>query len=215
MARITKAALALVLCLTQSTITSVAASTTLIDSTGAIARTSISQSTIGNGIVAVLTSPGTKSYFNDEVDDVVTLSSYNGVSILSSPGATLTGTSSLAKGNGAAASSAVAGSIILSGITASDLEQGLDDTRHGQTLIGIFKQKIQDGGEEKTTLIVAVPGSTEVDEEVIMSDIKGIFDSACAEVGAVVDISDVYDVSVENVDSEADAERVSDVQLLE
>jgi len=87
------------------------------------------------------------------------------------------------------------------------LEHGLDDTRHGQTLNGIFKQKIQDGGE-KTTLFITVPESAGVDEESVLSDLKGIFDSACAEVGVQSDISDLYDVSVETVNSEADAERV-------
>jgi hypothetical protein len=96
----------------------------------------------------------------------------------------------------------------LSGITEGDLEHGLDDTRHGQTLNGIFKQKIQDGGE-KTTLFITVPESAGVDEESVLSDLKGIFDSACAEVGVQSDISDLYDVSVETVNSEADAERVS------
>lgn len=203
MARITSAALTLLLCLAQVPYSS--ASSTLIDPSGALTRTSIPQSTIGNGIVAVLTSPGTPSYFTDG-DNEVTITSHDGVSIISSPGATLSGTSPLSKGNGAAAASAVSGSIIISGITESDLENGLDDTRHGQTFTGIFKQKIQDGGD-KVVLIVTVP--TGADEESVLSNVDLIFNTASAEMGSDAKLDELYDVSVEVVNDEADAERVS------
>jgi hypothetical protein len=205
MARITSAALALLLCLSSPL---ASASTTLIDSTGALTRSPIPQSSIGTGIVAVLSSPGTPSFFLG--DNEVTLSSQGSVSILSSPGATLAGTSPLSKGNGAAAAASVAGSIIVSGITESDLENGLDDTRHGHTLTAIFKQKILAGaaaGDEKVTLIITVPA--ESDAESVMSDVHAIFDTATAEIGSVVKFDDLYDLSVENVVSEADAQRVS------
>jgi len=141
----------------------------------------------------------------------VTLSSQGSGSILSSPGATLAGTSSLSKGSGAAAAASVAGSIIVSGITESDLENGLDDTRHGHTLTAIFKQKIQAVSREKVTLIIAVPEGS--DESSVLSDVHAIFDTATAELGSEVDFEvdfdDLYDVVVENVGSEADAQRVS------
>lgn len=184
------------------------ASTTIIDSTGALTRTSIPQSSIGNGVVAVLSSPGTPSYFSSgDSANAVTLSSQGSGSILSSPGATLAGTSSLSKGSGAAAAASVAGSIIVSGITESDLENGLDDTRHGHTLTAIFKQKIQAVSREKVTLIIAVPEGS--DESSVLSDVHAIFDTATAELGSEVDFDDLYDVVVENVGSEADAQRVS------
>lgn len=183
------------------------ASTTIIDSTGALTRTSIPQSSIGNGVVAVLSSPGTPSYFSSgDSANAVTLSSQGSGSILSSPGATLAGTSSLSKGSGAAAAASVAGSIIVSGITESDLENGLDDTRHGHTLTAIFKQKIQAVSREKVTLIIAVPEGS--DESSVLSDVHAIFDTATAELGSEVDFDDLYDVVVENVGSEADAQRV-------
>jgi hypothetical protein len=213
MARIAAAALALVLCLTQPTL---AASTTLIDSTGSLTRTTIPQSSIGNGIVAVISSPDTQSYFPQSDADAVTLSSLNGASIISSPGATLSGTSSLSKGNGAAASAATAGSIVLSGITESDLEHGLDDTRHGQTLNGIFKQKIVDGSasaDSKITLIVVVPDSDSIVEEEVLEEVEGIFITASVEVGGENDMCDLYDVSVVKVASEADASKVRHADL--
>jgi len=203
MARITSAALALLLCLSSPL---ASASTTLIDSTGALTRSPIPQSSIGNGIVAVLSSPGTSSFFPG--DDEVTLSSQGSVSILSSPGATLAGTSALSKGSGAAAAASVAGSIIVSGITESDVENGLDDTRHGNTLTAIFKQKILAGATDgqKVTLIITIPA--ESDGESVLGDVHAIFDTAVAEIGTIVNFDDLYDVSVENVVSEADAQRV-------
>ena len=110
----------------------------------------------------------------------------------------------------------------MSGITESDLEYGLEDSRHGQTLNGIFKQKIADSGEnsdnDTVTLIIAIPSSDDSasasDEETILNDVKAIFESACAEMGGddtvALALDDLYDVVVETVNSEADAQRVSD-----
>ena len=108
----------------------------------------------------------------------------------------------------------------MSGITESDLEYGLEDSRHGQTLNGIFKQKIADSGEnsdkDTVTLIIAIPSTSGdgSDEETILNDVKAIFESACAEMGGddtvALALDDLYDVVVETVNSEADAQRVSD-----
>lgn len=100
---------------------------------------------------------------------------------------------------------------MLSGITESDLEHGLDDTRHGQTLNGIFKQKIVDGSasaDSKITLIVVVPDSDTIVEEEVLEEVEGIFITASVEVGGENDMSDLYDVSVVKVASEADASKV-------
>lgn len=206
MTRISSVALALFLCLVNSPLNMASSPLQLIDANGSLTRASVSQSSLGNGIVAVLSSPGTKSFFADS-DDGVTLSSSGGVSILSSPGATLSGTTSLTKGNGAAAASTVAGSIIITGITESDLEYGLDDTRHGHTLTGIFRAKIQSSSATKTKLILAVP-SDDVDQDKIMQDVKTVFKTANAEIGGDASFDDLYEVVVEKVSSAADAEKV-------
>lgn len=205
MLRFASTALALLLCISTSL-----ASTTLVDSTGALTRIPVPQSSFENGVVAVLTSPGTPSLF-PTADGGIVLSSRGGVSIVSSPGATLAGVSSLSKGSGAAAAAAVSGSIILSGITESDLENGLDDTRHGQTLTAIFQQRLlQDGGEEeKVTLIIAVPESA--DDEALWNDVNSIFETASIEFGRDVELQDLYNLSIEKVANQADAERVLQV----
>ena len=216
MARITSAAVATLFYLLQLSPLAFA-STPIIDKNGAFTRTSIPESSIGEkGIVAIISSPGTKSYF-DIGDEGVTLSPYEGVSILSSPGATLSGTTSLSKGHGAAAASSVAGSIILSGITESDLEYGLLDSRHGQTLTGIFRAKIasilaSEGGMDdmKATKLFLVLPSCDVDEDMVKTDVQHIFETALVESDAEsIEFDTVFEANFVKVDSEADAKEVS------
>lgn len=218
MARITSAAVATLLCLLQSSPLAFA-STPIIDRNGAFTRTTIPESSIGEkGIVAIISSPGTKSFF-DIGGDGVTLSPYDGVSILSSPGATLSGTTSLSKGHGAAAASSVAGSIILSGITESDLENGLLDSRHGQTLTGIFRAKIasisasEEGTDDiKPTKLYMVLPPCDVDEELVKSDVQNMFETALVESDSeAIEFDSVFETNIVKVDSEEDAKEIMDL----
>lgn len=204
-----------ILCLqsTQKSLVEAATPITLIDATGALSPASPS-ATSGKGVVAILTSPGTKSPFLDDSNDgnVVSLSDED-VTVVTSPGATFAGDSYLAMGNGAAAVSTVAGSIILSGITESDLEKsgGLGNTRHGQTLSGIFRAKMMSSSEEEetgaiTSLIVAVPVAT--DEEALVKDIQQIFKSVQVEFDNDADFDALYDITLELVESEDDAAKI-------
>ena len=63
-------------------------------------------------------------------------------------------------------------------------------------------------------MIITIPSSDASDEETILNDVKAIFESACAEMGGddtvALALDDLYDVVVETVNSEADAQRVSD-----
>lgn len=216
MARISSTAVTILCYLLQlSSFTS--ASTSIIDGNGVVTRNSIPSSSIGEkGIVAIISSPGTKSFFDTD-DEGVTLSPYDdgGVSIISSPGATLSGTTSLSKGHGAAAASSVAGSVILNGITESDLENGLQDSRHGQTLTNIFRAKIEniaaaeDGVEVKATKLFLVLPDVELDEETIKADVRTIFDTALVEsnVGAV-GFESVFETNIVKAVNESDAKKV-------
>jgi len=141
--------------------------------------------------------------------------------VLTSPGATLTGTSSLARGNGAAAASVVAGSIILNGITESDLEKSaFESTRHGHTLSGIFRARLmmlptkvegEDDGEDEggntCTLVLVVPTEVE-DVDKVIGDVNDIFESARLGLGLDVTFEDLYDVKIEVVQNDADAVKV-------
>jgi len=133
----------------------------------------------------------------------------------------LTGTSSLARGNGAAAASVVAGSIILNGITESDLEKSaFESTRHGHTLSGIFRARLLmlpprvtgDEGEEegegnRCTLVLVVPTEVE-DADKVIGDVNDIFESAKLGLGLDVTFEDLYDVKIEVVQNDADAVKV-------
>lgn len=218
MARITPAAVAILLCLVQSSPLAFA-STPIIDGNGVLTRASIPDSSIGSkGIVAVVNSPGTSSFFDTGEEGVTLLPSDDGASILSSSGATLSGTASLSMGNGAAAAASVAGSIIMSGITESDLEYGLHDSRHGQTLTGIFRAKIEnivsasseeEMGEVKSTKLFLVLPQCEVDDEIIKKDVQNIFDSALAEKSITsINFDSVIETNIVKVESEEEAQQI-------
>ena len=225
MAKISSAAVTILLCLLQfSPFTN--ASTSIINANGVLTHSSISDSSISigstQGIVGIISSPGTSSPFDTSSDGEggVNLSSLGGVSILSSPGATLSGTTSLAKGNGAAAVASVAGSIILSGITLSDAENGLYESRHGQTLTAIFRAKMdtlmsdsneegeEEGKEVKPTKLFLVFPTCDVNEDDVKQDVQSIFDAVLAEKGVVIDLETVFDLNVVQVDNEEDAKKV-------
>ena len=243
--RITSAAVAILFYVLQSSPLIHASSTSIIDQNGIITRTSIPESSLGSkGIVAIISSPGTKSYFdesqdnNDDNDDTntnantnngVTIFPYNNnlVSMIQSPGATLSGTTSLSKGHGAAAASRVANSIIFTGITESDLEYGLQDSRHGQTLTNIFRSKIETlGGGDKeeednddeesineTKLFLVLPNVDDEDlnEDMIKNDIQAIFDTVMAEnnVGNDVSFEDMFELNLVRAETKNDAKKVS------
>jgi len=137
--------------------------------------------------------------------------------VLTSPGATLTGSSSLARGNGAAAASVVAGSIILNGVTESDLEKSdFESTRHGHTLSGIFRARLmvlppseeeEESGGNMCTLVLVVPTEVE-DVDKVIGDVNDIFESAKLGLGLDVTFEDLYDVKIEVVQNDADAVKV-------
>lgn len=219
MARISSSAVAILFYLLQSSPFTLA-STSIIDGNGVFSRATIPETSISDtGIVAIISSPGTKSYF-DTGDEGVALSPYDGASILSSPGATLSGTTSLSKGHGAAAAASVAGSIILSGITESDLEYGFHDSRHGQTLTAIFRAKIENiiaaGTEEemdsKSTKLFLVLPKCDVDEEAIKMDVQQIFETALVENDyAAIKFDSVFETNIVQVDNEEDAKKIMDL----
>mmetsp|Transcript_24767 Transcript_24767/g.28338 ORF Transcript_24767/g.28338 Transcript_24767/m.28338 type:complete len:524 (-) Transcript_24767:53-1624(-) len=220
MARITSAALTILLGLLQSSTLASAASTSIIDANGVFTRATIPDSSIGNNIVAVITSPDTPSFFDGDTGGVsLSSSDGSGASILSSPGATLTGTASLSKGNGVVAVSTVADSIILSGITESDLENGLDDTRHGHTLTAIFRTKIQDailqegdeGSEVQKTSLFLISPPCDIDEETILQDVMAIFETAKAESETDADFDDIFVINILTVENEEDAKKVMEL----
>ena len=213
MARIvSKAALALLLWIAGSV-----DGVSLIDGNGAVlfnGSSSFDEDGKGKGIVALLTSPMSSST-NSPLE--LTNSDSNSL-LITSPGATSTGASALSKGNGAAAAGLISGCIVLSDITTSDLENGLDDTRHGKTLLQLFSTRLESTDDKTTKLILAIPPSS-CTEESIQQNIQAIFDSAVA--GMEQDdststktptLQDLYTVEIITIETDSDMNKVSHTQ---
>jgi len=160
-----------------ATISTVTAGSALMDASGNLRVTSLSDATDSDGaVVALITSPGTPSAFTTATDDVLSYES----GTLICQGATLaeSGGSSTTP---LATSSLVAGSIVLDGVSAGDLEAGLRDSRHGRTLLAIFSAKLADDEGEATKQTIVLPVKAEelpVAEAKIASEVASLFSAA-------------------------------------
>lgn len=195
---------------------------TIISSTGEINKSSSPIPSSSSGVVAIVTSPGrTDPYFALAGGDSVSAVGAGGAGqpvIITAPGATLAGgvdAHSLHCGSGAAAAAAIAGSVILTGVTEGDVQAGLGSTRHGRTLSAVFTNRLarykpEEAEDEsaKTLLIVAVNGSGDLDTGAIEESARLMFVEAAASVGAKVEFDALFEVNVVPVASEADAAKV-------
>lgn len=189
-----------------------ASKVTLIDASGSLNKAipSISNS----GIVALLTSPGTPSWFDEEPVSQVQLSDEGDSVVLTSPGASLEPSSLLTRGAGAAAAGSVANSVVLSGVTLADVERGLGSTRHGRTLNELFAAVIRmDQQRPAGRLVVAVqaPEGTEaavVDDEQLKRDVEQIFQSVAAAAWVDDSLEDYFVLEVVVVRSKQEASAV-------
>lgn len=186
-----------------------ASQTTLIDSAGRLQKAIPVLPPTKRGIVALLTGPSASSLFPET--DRVTLSddSDDGILLLTSPGASLESTSLLERGVAAAASGAVASCVVLTGVTAGDVEAGLATTRHGRTLGELFAAAVRSGGGGGARkLIVAVEGG-EADADRVKEDVGEIFGSVAVAACVEKTLGEYFDVEVMIVRSPEDAAAVS------
>jgi len=209
-------------------------SAVLVSTDGVPSRSSSVIPSSSNGVVCVLTEPGVPSPFgttDGSVTAAVAASSDGtgtgtGPVVISAPTATL-GDDGMS-GRAGAAASVVAGSVVLSGPSAGDVEGGLEDTRFGRTLSAIFAAKLasaasasasSSSGEEKTLLIIAVKAEEEVDgeeeEEVdegaAIAAARASFDAEAAAAGREdAKLEDLYEVEVMAIRNDEDATAVMD-----
>ena len=161
-----------------------AAATTLVDSSGSLTK-SLIPSSENEGMIALLSSPGTPSLFPST--STVTIED----NILSAPGASLEESPGLlARGIGAAAAGSIASAVVLTGVTLADVEVGLDSTRHGRTLAELFASVLRMAKKGKkdgpTPLLIAVQSNSDggsLDSGEIDECIQEIFDSVSEMVG--------------------------------
>ncbi len=185
------------------------------------------EDTAGDGIVALLSSPGTPSSLFPSSSSTAVVDIEN--NIIHSPGASLEEESSssspglLARGIGAAAAGSIAGAVVLTGVTLADVEVGLDSTRHGRTLAEIFASVLRFDRKKKegpVTLIIAVQsegggaGDDVLDADAIEECVEEIFDSVAAAVGAVdADLGNYFSIQSKLVSDSKDVAKVmSDAQ---
>lgn len=185
-----------------------AAATTLVDSSGSLTKSLLPPPTEGDGIVALIFSPGTPGPFPSS--DAVSVED----DVISAPGASLEESSGLlARGIGAAAAGSVAGAVVLTGVTLADVEVGLDGTRHGRTLAELFACALrsEDRGNA-VTLMVAVQsdGADDggLDTEEIEGVVEEIFDSVAVAMGVESELGDYFLVKSMLVSSSNDVSKV-------
>lgn len=196
---------ALLLAINASPVTS---NTVLMDASGGMARQIPTIST-SSGVVAVVSSPGTPSLLTTS-SDILSLEQEDSP-ILSCRGATLGGTSASERAS-LAATSLVAGSIMVDGVTEGDIETGLRYTRHARTLTALFRARLAHTSEGTQSVVLCVAGPVDDDtQSTLQKEVKGIFDAAAVETEvSSSSFSDLYDIQVVSVQSQDDARAVSD-----
>jgi len=203
--------------------------TSVIDASGNVLKPhSPTPSADENGVIVLLTSPGTSVLpeFPSAPTDAVSVSRISQGVLISSPGATLSASAgseestSLDGGAGAAASGLLGGAIILSGVTTADVASTSDfaDSRHGRTLTGLFvsrlKQEQQEKSGEKQLLVIAVQEDEDADGEVDVESLKAQVQKVYAvAVGGTTgaaskSMEDLYEVEVVVVKGEEDVKKV-------
>mmetsp|Transcript_30382 Transcript_30382/g.55077 ORF Transcript_30382/g.55077 Transcript_30382/m.55077 type:complete len:509 (-) Transcript_30382:90-1616(-) len=181
-----------------------AAATTLVDSAGSLTKALLPSPTEGDGIVALLSSPGTPSLFSSST----TVNFDNNV--ISAPGASLEESS---RAIGAAAAGSIAGAVVMTGVTLADVEVGLDGTRHGRTLAELFASVLRmDKKKGVTTLMIAVQYDSDesgsLNSEEIEEVVEEIFDSVAAAVGSDDELSDYFSIQSTFVSTSDDVAKV-------
>lgn len=110
----------------------------------------------------------------DRTDFGVTILTTSGASLTHSPSSQLTMSSV-----NTAAATCLSSSVLLSDITAGDMEVGLYDTRHGRTLSNIFQSRLSLATHHpwlsKTTLVLIVPNESQHQEPSLRQQIEHLF----------------------------------------
>ena len=196
---------------------------TLMDASGGLRLNKITSSgaSASDGIVSVITSPGTDSFLVSSSDDTdAAVLAFNGdVPRLICRGATLRGTSASER-SALAITSLVSDAIVIDGITEGDVQAAGfgKNTRHARTLTALFRARLaflesssSSDAPNKQALILCVksPAKDSFDA-VLENEVGALFEATAAEAkenGTSFD--DLYDVKVVFVTSDEMASKVS------
>lgn len=188
---------------------------TLMDASGGLRLNKIASSGVSttDGVVSVITSPGTESFLvtsaSDE-DGASVLAFDSDVPQLICRGATLSGTSA-AERSALAITSLVSDAIVIDGITEGDVQAAGfgKNTRHARTLTAIFRARLASSTDAtgKQALILCVKSSSQESfAAVLTQEVRDLFEATAAEAKeSQTSFSDLYDVQVVSVMSKEDA----------
>jgi len=190
-----------------SLLASAEAGSLLMDSAGSL-RLKIPSISTSQGVVTVISSPGTSSLLTSS-EDVLSLEGGEGRPLLVCRGATLSGTSNVER-SALATCSLVSGAILLDGITEGDVEAGWRNSRHARTLTALFRARITLEMETKQSLILCIKGEIDrLAESALRAEVKSLFDATAAESEGKASFQDLYDLSIVSVADEEGVKAVS------
>lgn len=192
---------------------------TLMDASGGLRLNKIASSGVSttDGVVSVITSPGTHSFLvSSAADEDAAVLAFDGdVPRLICRGATLRGTSA-AERSALAITSLVSDAIVVDGITEGDVQAAGfgKNTRHARTLTALFRARLtfleassslQAPGQQ--TLILCVKSSSEDSfDDVLAQEVRALFEATAAEAKeSDTSFDDLYDVKVVSVTSNEEA----------
>ena len=186
----------------------------LMDASGGLRLNKIASSgaSTADGVVCVITSPGTDSFLVSSSDDVLAFDGDD--SRLICRGATLRGTSASER-SALAITSLVSDAIIIDGITEGDVQAAGfgKNTRHARTLTALFRARLsssEDAPGQQVLILCVKSASKDSFDSVLAQEVRDLFEATAAETTeSNTSFDDLYDVQVVSVTSKEEASEVS------
>lgn len=189
---------------------------TLMDSSGSLRLNQISSgASTSDGVVSVITSPGTDSFLvSGDVEDACVLAFDGEETSLICRGATLRGTSASER-SALAITSLVSDAIVIDGITEGDVQAAGfgKNTRHARTLTALFRARLSSSADAsgQQALVLCVKSASEDSfDDVLAQEVRALFEATAAEATeSNTSFDDLYDVTVVSVTNKEEASEVS------
>jgi hypothetical protein len=209
-----------------------ATATTVMDASGSLRLGALPEISTVEGLIAVITSPGTPSVLSVDppsidasISLVVNDSESSDTKVLPTlvcRGAVL-GTTSLADRMAMATCFTVAGAVVIDGITLGDVENGLQHGRHARTLTALFQARLAVQAETIQTLLLVVGGENDEEndnaaddddeamEQHLQRQVQALYDAVALEKKESPSFADRYKIQVIAATSSQDSSKVGGV----
>ena len=190
-----------------------------MDSAGRLQLGSVPDVSTSEGLVAVVSSPGTPSVLSSVVDSPSNEATLTLVTdddsnhhILVCRGAVLRGTTE-ADRTAMTTCFGIARAVVLDGITVGDVQAGLDNTRHARTLTALFRARLLVDTTESTTqrmvfLVVEGGSVSEEEEQDLQSQVEELYAAVALEKEEASAFQDAYKLHVVSTTSAEDSSKV-------